>query len=184
MQVLALDSAGTPDRWLKPKDAAAYYAMGQVAGEAGDASMPFHGGHNRLSGEQTLLEINSIIIIKGRAEASRRQMSLTVTRARLFARDGHTCAYCGTTFAAHKLDIEHIFPKSRGGPMSWMNTVTACKRCNNIKKNRTPEEAGMPLLYVPYIPNRHEKLILTGRNILADQMDFLKCGVPRHSRLL
>ena len=43
--------------------------------------------------------------------------------------------------------------------------------------------AGMPLLYVPYVPNRHEAFILANRRILADQMAFLLAGVPRHSRL-
>jgi hypothetical protein len=41
----------------------------------------------------------------------------------------------------------------------------------------------MPLLYVPYVPNRHEAFILSNRKILADQMEFLLRGVPRHSRL-
>ncbi|MFM1991674.1 MAG: hypothetical protein RJA99_4631 [Pseudomonadota bacterium] len=41
----------------------------------------------------------------------------------------------------------------------------------------------MPLLYVPYVPNRHEAFILANRRILSDQMTFLLAGVPRHSRL-
>ena len=41
----------------------------------------------------------------------------------------------------------------------------------------------MPLLYVPYVPNRHEHFILRNRRILADQMEYLLAGVPRTSRL-
>jgi hypothetical protein len=41
----------------------------------------------------------------------------------------------------------------------------------------------MPLLYVPYVPNRHEQFILRNRRILADQMEYLLAGVPRTSRL-
>jgi len=41
----------------------------------------------------------------------------------------------------------------------------------------------MPLLYVPHVPNLHEGFILRNRRILADQMEFLMAGVPRHSRL-
>jgi 5-methylcytosine-specific restriction endonuclease McrA len=37
-----------------------------------------------------------------------------------------------------------------------MNVVTACRGCNTIKGGRTPEAARMPLLYAPYVPNRHE----------------------------
>ncbi len=46
-----------------------------------------------------------------------------------------------------------------------MNLVTACKACNHHKSNRTPQEAGMKLHYVPYIPNRHEAFILGNRKI-------------------
>ena len=66
-----------------------------------------------------------------------------------------------------------------------MNLVASCTSCNQLKKKcRTPEEAGMPLLYLPYIPNHWENIILQGRNILADQMDFLIPSLPAHSRLL
>ena len=41
----------------------------------------------------------------------------------------------------------------------------------------------MPLIYVPYVPNRNETFILTNRRILADQMEWLLGGVPAHSRL-
>jgi hypothetical protein len=36
---------------------------------------------------------------------------------------------------------------------------------------------------VPYVPSLHEDMILRGRRILADQMEFLLAGVPRGSRL-
>jgi hypothetical protein len=64
-----------------------------------------------------------------------------------------------------------------------MNCITACRTCNGRKGNRLPEEARMPLHYLPYVPSLHEDMILRGRRILADQMDFLLAGVPRSSRL-
>lgn len=64
-----------------------------------------------------------------------------------------------------------------------MNCITACRSCNGRKGNRLLHEAGMELLYLPYIPNLHEDMILKGRRILADQMEFLLASVPRHSRL-
>jgi len=42
----------------------------------------------------------------------------------------------------------------------------------------------MHLLYTPYVPNLYEHLLLQNRNILADQMEYLKTGIPRHSRVL
>ncbi len=72
--------------------------------------------------------------------------------ARLFIRDGHTCAYCGNKFPSSKLNVDHIIPKSQGGPTSWVNCATSCFPCNFKKRNRTPQEAGMPLLIKPAVP--------------------------------
>ena len=51
------------------------------------------------------------------------------------------------------------------------------RTCNGKKAERTPEQARMPLLYVPYTPSRHEHFILRNRHILADQMAYLLTGV-------
>jgi hypothetical protein len=64
-----------------------------------------------------------------------------------------------------------------------MTVVTAGRGSNYNKSDRTPELSGMELLYLPYVPNRAEYLILTNRRILADQMDFLAQHVPAQSRL-
>jgi 5-methylcytosine-specific restriction endonuclease McrA len=63
-----------------------------------------------------------------------------------------------------------------------MNVVTACRSCNQRKSGRTPDQAGMELLYAPYVPNKAEYLILSNRHILADQMDFLVRHVTVNSR--
>ena len=78
-----------------------------------------------------------------------------------------------------------MIPTSRGGKDTWTNVVSACRSCNQLKAAKTPEEAGMPLLYVPYLPSRWEDMILQSRteHILADQMEFLRANLPRGSRL-
>ena len=102
---------------------------------------------------------------------------------KLFVRDRHVCAYCGGRFGFDTLTREHIIPTSRGGRDTWMNCITACRACNGRKGNRLPEESNMSLLYLPYTPSLHEDMILRGRRIVADQMEFLLAGVPRSSRL-
>ena len=102
----------------------------------------------------------------------------------LFRRDRHMCAYCADELSFFRLTRDHIRPLSRGGRDTWMNVVTACRQCNGQKRNRLPEEAGMELLYLPYVPNKAEYLILTNRRILSDQMEFLKQHVAAHSRLV
>jgi len=42
----------------------------------------------------------------------------------------------------------------------------------------------MELLYIPYVPNHFENLILQNRNILGCQMEYLLSGVPKHSRII
>jgi len=74
---------------------------------------------------------------------------LVLTRKNVFLRDNFTCQYCGKE---GNLTIDHIFPKSRGGEDRWTNTVVCCVRCNNKKGDKTPDEAGMKLLSMPYKP--------------------------------
>lgn len=71
------------------------------------------------------------------------EQALTV-KARVRKRDGDRCRYCGRTDGI--LTFDHVMPKSRGGEDTEENLVLACVRCNLRKANRTPEEAGMPLL--------------------------------------
>ncbi len=73
-----------------------------------------------------------------------------LTRRHVFHRDQHSCQYCGVS--GDLLTLDHVIPRSRGGPYSWENIVTACARCNHQKGNRTPREAGMVLRSQPRRP--------------------------------
>ena len=53
-----------------------------------------------------------------------------------------TCVYCGKVNIP--LEIEHLTPKSRGGPDTVDNLATACHDCNQEKNNLTAEEFGHP----------------------------------------
>lgn len=50
------------------------------------------------------------------------------------------CHYCGKTFPAGELTMDHILPVARGGKSSKGNCVPCCKACNNDKKYLTPAE--------------------------------------------
>jgi 5-methylcytosine-specific restriction endonuclease McrA len=67
-------------------------------------------------------------------------------------RDHLRCAYC----AGRADTVDHLLPQSRGGGNTWLNTVAACTRCNNLKANRTPSEAGMLLASKPWVPTWRE----------------------------
>lgn len=74
------------------------------------------------------------------------------SRSTLFERDHATCQYCGKRLGRSQLTIDHVVPQSRGGSDTWENLVLACHACNVKKANRTPDEAGMPLLRRPGKP--------------------------------
>jgi len=183
-QILALDIAGAPHRWITVREAAHYYASGLVAWSAGANEFVLRGG-TQATGLRSEIRASSIVAIRGKDFMVRNFDRVpTLFKDMLLVRDRFMCAYCGQVFRESHLEMEHIIPSSRGGEDTWTNLVTACCACNDKKRNRTPEEASMPLLYVPYVPNLNEAFILRNRKILADQMEYLLLGVPKHSRLL
>ncbi len=186
--VLKLDISGIPEAWIDVEEAAHYYATDSVAYTFGERCARLRGGVSRVTARRSVIDVHPILAVRGSSVAGRllsTAPSLTRFNTKLFRRDRHTCAYCGRLDLAERLEREHIQPVSRGGRDTWMNVVAACRACNQRKANRTPEEAGMPLLYVPYVPSRWEDLILQARrdHILGDQMEFLRAGLPPHSRL-
>ncbi len=184
MSVLALDIGGIPRQWISHENAITYFAKDMVAWSLGEVVAKFRGGIQN-DGSLSYIETPSIIAIKGHGFDPNKHGKVALTNKTLFGRDRHVCAYCGGHFAnSNHLSRDHILPKSRGGANTWMNVVTACVSCNNKKDNKTLKEARMELLYVPYEPNHFESMILQNRNILADQMEYLLSGVPKHSRIL
>jgi HNH endonuclease len=187
--VLKLDISGIPETWINIEEAAHYYATNSVAYSYGGVCARLHGGVSRLTSNRSFIDVHPILAVKGQCAAGKllsAQPKLTRFNHKLFARDRFTCAYCGRLHVSQDLEREHIVPYSRGGKDSWTNVVAACRPCNQKKADRTPEEARMPLLYVPYVPSRWEDLILQARrgHVLGDQMEFLRCGLPPHSRLV
>jgi hypothetical protein len=183
MEVLQLDVSGRPQSWISAKEAAIIYASDGVAWTLGQAFFVLRGGLQRRTGLQSRIEVHPIIAVRGVVPSRAWRQTPALTNSKLFTRDLHMCAYCGGHFDADDLTREHIVPTSRGGADSWMNCITACRTCNGHKGSRLPEEARMSLLYLPYVPSLHEDMILRGRRILANQMEFLLASVPRSSRL-
>ena len=183
MDVLQLDCSGRPQAWMTAKEAAVLYASDEVSWTLGDPFRILRGGVQRATGHQSRIELHPIIAVRGAIPSRVWRQTPTLSNPKLFARDRQVCAYCGGRFHSDDLTREHIVPTSRGGHDTWMNCITACRACNGRKGNRLPEESGMNLMYLPYVPSLHEDMILRGRRILADQMEFLLAGVPRSSRL-
>lgn len=184
VKVLKLSAQGLPQSWISLEQAVTHYAADEVRWEAGQQVAVFHGGHNALTGQQSIITVNSIIGTHGVPRINPFDLVSGLTNPKLFVRDRNVCAYCGGHFHESVLTREHIVPVSQKGPDHWMNVVTACRSCNHRKSSRTPEQANMPLLYAPYVPSLWEDFILRNRRILSDQMAFLMAHVPKNSRLM
>ena len=180
--VLALDCAGNPSAWLDAEVAVHLIASERVLAPLGKHSRRVFGGINAASGRRSSIEISSILLTSARVQSRRweRDYAPPLTNRALFARDGYLCLYCGESFSPRGLTRDHVIPVSRGGENVWTNVASACKACNQRKNNRTPAEWGVQLIAVPYAPCYAEHLILNGKTILADQMEFLQARLRRN----
>ncbi|GAB4360477.1 MAG: HNH endonuclease [Methylohalobius sp. ZOD2] len=186
LQVLRADTSGMPLEWIGYQEAVKLYFLEQVAYSCGTSLYRIHGGVNARSGKRSVIEVNSIIATYGQGpQAKHHNPAYTppLTNRTLFRRDNHICLYCGQRLLHRDLSRDHVTPLTQGGADIWTNVVTACKRCNNHKAGRTPEQAGMELLAIPFTPTHAEYIYLQGRRILSDQMAFLRAHFPRRSPL-
>ena len=67
----------------------------------------------------------------------------------IFARDGGACVYCGVqtrrlqkgvSRSADLATLDHVLPRSMGGPLNQANLVLACQACNNERGVMDAEE--------------------------------------------
>jgi 5-methylcytosine-specific restriction endonuclease McrA len=111
-----------------------------------------------ISALQRLVPISHVVVLEPSTPERHRAPSLSPSerRQQLIAAYGtpdaagqrHArCAYCGTTRGP--IVVDHIVPESRGGTGVWSNLALACKACNDRKRDRTPEEAGMSVRFPP-----------------------------------
>ena len=96
-----------------------------------------HANGGYFSSERLRVPIPSVIRLRRYVRVPYRRR-VPLSRRAVFARDEFACQYCGS--GAENLD--HVFPRARGGSHTWENVVAACRACNTKKGDRTPNEAG------------------------------------------
>lgn len=99
--------------------------------------------------------INAPLIVRMKyfvRTSTKMRKNIPLTRKNIWTRDGGKCQYCGKEISIGELTFDHVVPRSRDGRTTWENIVASCKHCNTVKRNRTPEEAGMHLRSVPRQP--------------------------------
>ena len=105
-----------------------------------------------------------------------RELDARFNRKNIYIRDSFSCQYCGYIPKRNKiyseLNLDHVTPRSRGGKTSWENLVTSCIACNTLKKNYTPDEAGMRLVKTPRKPPwspKYSNIFSTYRNLFPKE---------------
>lgn len=106
----------------------------------------------RVRSVKRSFQLPSIIRLKTYVRYPRPRPVIRFSRENVYIRDKYCCQYCGDRFSAKELTLDHVLPVSQGGRKTWTNVVSACRTCNQKKRNRTPEEADMPLLSQPVVP--------------------------------
>ena len=117
------------------------------------------------------LLINKPSIIRVYKYVKQHISKVPLTRENVYRRDNFECVYCGAS-NLKLLTLDHVIPRSKGGPNSWDNLVTACKFCNSEKADLTLEEYGkeivepkrphyfMLMKQLTHIPVEWEKFLL------------------------
>jgi 5-methylcytosine-specific restriction endonuclease McrA len=185
-QILRTDVAGMPLEWVDYREAARLYHTDQVAYTCGTLLYRLYGGTWR----EPECAPSSTSIPSSRRSAYRQ--SRQSARRGLYAAAQQPDAVPPRCLSVPVLRrafyLQLVVARSRDAVQprrhdTWGNVVSACRRCNNAKASRTPEQAGMQLLAVPFTPTYAEYIYLKGRRVLADQMEYLVAHFPRSSPL-
>jgi 5-methylcytosine-specific restriction endonuclease McrA len=169
-QILRTDVSGMPLEWVDYREAARLYHTEQVAYTCGTLLYRLYRRNLRAHG---------VAHHRGRQfdhrDAGPHRQSRKFARRRLYAaaqqpnavpprrlsvpvlrRALSATACCRATMSRRS---------AAAATDTWSNVVSACRRCNNAKASRTPEQAGMQLLAVPFTPTYAEYIFLKGRRV-------------------
>lgn len=131
------------------------------------------GGTRYVSAEGEVLSAPSVV--KLRHHVRRPLPELKLSRRSIFARDNYTCQYCGIT--GKDLTIDHVIPKRMGGPMTWENLVTCCRKCNTKKGDKLADKIGMKLARPPRRP-RYTPYISLNKYVSGTKHDIWRDYLP------
>jgi len=98
-------------------------------------------------------QMPSVVRLKRYVRLVHRFGVVQCSRRNVFIRDGYECQYCGIHCTPKTATLDHVVPKSKGGPSNWQNLVTSCNECNRKKGNKLLGDSGMALARRPSRPS-------------------------------
>ena len=142
MMALKLDASFRPIEVIDALEALVMCIIGKAT--------PVETYDTKINSPSKSFELPAVIVLKNIVKF--RFTTVACNRANIVWRDNNQCQYCANYFPSDKLTMDHVIPKSRGGKNTWENLVAACKKCNQKKGSRTPQESGMIPLKKPIRP--------------------------------
>jgi 5-methylcytosine-specific restriction endonuclease McrA len=113
-------------------------------------TLPIRGGDNAVRTVRGAIRVPTVIVAVNFAKVPKKRPKLCARTIR--ERDGNRCQYTGALLRPDEGSLDHVVPRSRGGPDTWENLVWSSKQVNTRKGNRLPHEAGLKLLKAPRAP--------------------------------
>lgn len=95
--------------------------------------------------------------------------TVSLNRVNILIRDHRICAYCPRP--ANTMD--HVVPRSKGGPHSWANVVACCRRCNLKKGDRSLSDLGWSLKFTPMEPRGTGRLMKAAGMARPEWLEYL-----------
>ena len=142
MMALKLDASFRPIEVIDALEALVMCIIGKAT--------PVETYDTKINSPSKSFELPAVIVLKNIVKF--RFTTIACNRINIVWRDNNQCQYCGNYFSTDKLTMDHVIPKSRSGKNTWENLVAACKKCNQKKGSRTPQESGMIPLKKPIRP--------------------------------
>lgn len=150
-KVLLLNATFEPLTALSLRRAVVLVVCGKAEVVHGDASgLVLHSSKSEVL-VPSVIRLSSYVRVPYRGR-------VPMTRAGLMHRDRYRCAYCG----GRAETIDHVVPRSRGGPHTWTNCVACCAKCNHRKADKLLSELGWRLRVVPAAPRGPHWRLLAG----------------------
>jgi 5-methylcytosine-specific restriction endonuclease McrA len=113
-------------------------------------TLPIRDGDNAVRTVRGAIRVPTVIVAVNFARVPKKRPKLCARTIR--ERDGNRCQYTGALLHPDEGSLDHVVPRSRGGPDTWENLVWSSKQVNTRMGNRLPHEAGLKLLKAPRAP--------------------------------
>jgi 5-methylcytosine-specific restriction endonuclease McrA len=113
-------------------------------------TLPIRIGDHAVQTIRGVIRVPTVIVAVNYAKVPKRRPKLCARTIR--ERDGNRCQYTGALLRPDEGNLDHVVPRSRGGPDTWENLVWSSKLVNTRKGNRLPHEAGLKLFNTPRAP--------------------------------